>query len=489
MKISNHGDSVVYVSPTAPIERTGDKGSRSSGGSGGSGGPGPQNTTRSRIKGRPANAPCFSSIKSLLIFFGPVLLPKAIAWYRSVAAAPRRQGLTIQPVPRQVQRLLWLLAAATLLCLVQTLPIFAPENLFVLTGSRLQAPTDVLFNRLASVRAGSSSGLGTVPVASTASLLTPRDERLRARFVSLENRLLYLQFGPDTLADCAWCGGTGATNAGNDGGAAYLYYALPTIVLPHLANLALVALVTSTPVLATGTSSAAGNLGPRWRVPWTIASLVLGAVDLWLVSSYDRFANARATRLSEVDFFFWRARAYRLLGLAALDSSLALVLYLSSTNRMFALPVTPAERVQAISGGLASVRARLSAAEVVRNTAARDDHLLRRSLAYWRHEVALTAEVMEEREVRESLADALANGRVNVAALEQDAETYVNGFLEAAARQYSQQHGGAKQGAAADTDSSSDGDSKPPTDDGRTSTERRRTPSGEDETQDTATAR
>ena len=338
-------------------------------------------------------------IKSLVIFFGPILLPKAISYYRAARAAPRLRGLTVQPAPAPVRRALALLLAAAALLVVAALPPFAPENIFARTQSRLQIPTDVLFARLAALR--------------PAGALAPADEALRARFVNLESRLLYLQYGPDALAACPFCAA--------DDPRSYFYYALPALAAPHLLNLALLAAVTS-PLLA-------GRHGPRWRATATLAAVGLALTDLYLVHGYNHQANARALRLAELDMFAWAARSRRLVGLAALDLLAAAALWLAGTNRAFGSPPSPAERVAGLGRALAAAKSRVNAAAVVKNTAMRDEELRAQALRYWAHEARVVRDAMEEREVLESVQDALQN-RLDVDAMARDADGYASSVVQ-----------------------------------------------------------
>ncbi|KAI1846439.1 hypothetical protein JX266_007336 [Neoarthrinium moseri] len=340
----------------------------------------------------------WGTIKSLLLFFGPILLPKAIGYYRSIRAGPAAQGLAIKPLPPRVLRGLSLLAATALVYLVLSLPPFAPENLFARTQSRLQIPTDVLFTRLTALRPGGA--------------LTPTDSALRAKFVNLESRLLYLQFGPAVLADCPFC------NA--DDPRSYFYYALPALLGAHLRNLVVLSVATS--------GLLTGHDGSKWRTPAVLVSALAAALDVYLVNSYNHQANSRATRLAELDLFFWSARLYRLAGLALLNSAFAVLLYLSSTNRAFASPPGPAERVEGVTRQLLVAKSKMNALGIVKNTAIRDEDLRERVLAYWRHEGRLMREVMEEREVVEGVQDALAN-RINIAGISKDAENYALNIL------------------------------------------------------------
>ena len=327
-----------------------------------------------------------------------MLLPRAISYYRSVKNSSRQHGLPIVPLPANVSRALVVLAAVVAGFLVKSLPFFAPENLFQATQSRLQIPVDVLFTRLASLR--------------PEGVLTASDAALRAKFVNLESRLLYLQFGPSVLADCVFCS--------SDDPRSYFYYALPDLLAPHLWNLVVLVLTTS--------ASLSGRAGSSWRTTATLAAVAIALLDTYLVNQYNTQANARALRLGDLDCFFWSARAYRCAALAALDAVLGSLVYLTGTNRAFAIPPTGAERVEKAVRALAGVKSKLNAVGIVKNTALRDEELRARNQMYWNHEVRVMREAMEEREVIEGVNDALQN-RINMAGVMKDAEAYADGFL------------------------------------------------------------
>ncbi|KAK2021552.1 hypothetical protein LX32DRAFT_631488 [Colletotrichum zoysiae] len=341
----------------------------------------------------------WAEIRSLLLVFGPILLPKAISAYKSVRDASRHSAAQPVAPPPRVARALAVLTGVVLVYLAKSLPPLAPENVFVLTQSRLQIPVDVLFNRLSSLRPDG--------------LLSAADERLRARFVSLESRLLYLHLGPDALADCPFCK--------SEDPKSFFYYALPAVLLPHLANLVVLAAVTS--------ASLTGRDGARWRPLATMAAAALALADACLVNSYDHSANSAATRLQDLDFFYWKARALRLVCLAALDAAVGALLFLSATRRAFALPPSDAERVEAANRALTAVKSKLSAMGIVKNTALRDEDLRARSQAYWLREGQMVREAMEEREVVESVNDALEN-RINIRQVTADAEMYTEGVFK-----------------------------------------------------------
>jgi hypothetical protein len=256
-----------------------------------------------------------------------------------------------------------------------------------------------LFNRVAALRPGHA--------------LTPTDHALRAKFVSLEGKLLYLQFGPDALAECLFCS--------SDEPHTFLWYALPSMLWPHLLNLAVVATVTS--------SRWTSSYGPQWRSYATVASCVLGALDIFMVSSYKYQGNARATRLLDIDFFHWSMRVYRLLGLAALDAALAALLYVSSTNRFFVRSISTAERLEAANRSLFFAKSKLGALGIIKNTAFRDEELRSRVEDYWKHEVNLMRSIMEDREVVDGVNDALSS-RINIQSITRDAHAYTQSVLQ-----------------------------------------------------------
>lgn len=350
------------------------------------------------INPRPSNSPLkFSRIKSLVLFFGPILLPKALAYYRSIRASPSIHGIPIRPIPPNVVRALTILFVASTVFLLKTLPFFASENIFTLTQSRLQIPTDVLFTRLSALRPKG---------------LTPSDTLLRGKLNSLDSRLLFFQFGPDVLTECTFC------NA--DDPNSYLYYALPSILTPHIFNLVILALVTSGLFI--------GKEGSVWRTTATVGAASLAVLEIYFVASYHAQGNARATRLEDLDFFFWKMRIYRGIGLAALDAVIGWMLYLSSTNRAFVAPPSTPERIELSTRILETARAKMNATGILRNTIVRDEDLRGRNMQYWVREGQVMGSVMEERSVVEGVNNALES-RIDMARISADAEGYVKGIF------------------------------------------------------------
>ena len=254
----------------------------------------------------------------------------------------------------------------------------------------------MLFTRLALARDGN---------------LTDDDSTLRPKIASIDSRLLYLTYGPDVLTHCTFCV--------SDEPMTYFYYALPSIAIPHLLHTFALGLATST--------ATAGNYGNRWRSLAAVIGIGLAASEMWLFGTYDWKANARKFRPEDYIHWYWRMRVYRGVVIAIADAIFAGLLWLSSTNRMFVIPPSPAERMETAMRMLEQARGKLNAVGIMRNVVSRDESLRRKSEAYWRNEVHVMGEVMSEREVVEGVRNAL-EGRIRVQNVEEDARKYAEGI-------------------------------------------------------------
>ena len=302
-------------------------------------------------------------------------------------------------MPKYVRYALNILFVSAVLALVSSLPTLSPENVFTVTSSRIQTPNDVLFTRLASLRPdGSAAGM---------------DQSLRHRLASLDARCLYLTYGPDILVHCPFCS--------SDDPRSYFYYALPSFLLPHVFHLFALGLATSYTV--------SGHEGNRWRTQAAIIGAVLALGECYVVGAYDWKANARTVRAEDLDLFYWRMRAVRGLMMALVDAGLAGVLWATSTNRLFVIPPTPAERIESVVKVLENMRGGLSAVGIVRNAVVRDEALRKKTESYWKNEGEVMGQVMDEREVVEGVRAALESGRVGVQKLEEEAKKYAEGIV------------------------------------------------------------
>lgn len=260
-------------------------------------------------------------------------------------------------------------------CLVLSLPRFAPENIFLATQSRLQIEANVLLTRLRNLRP-----------------LTADDEVLRTKFSgSMQNKLIYLTFGPDTLINCIWC--TGGDSVQN-----YLLYSLPKILTPHIIHLA---------VLGLATTSMVGSEGTRFRTHVTIAGLAMAAAEIYFLATFDIESNKKSRTLQDIDFVHWRLRVLRYIAFALVDGSLGLVLWLTSTNRWLAKRVSLAERIEQTTRVADTAGNQLRALSILSNSINRDSALRAAKEVYWRHEADFMSETVQDQEVMEQINNAI----------------------------------------------------------------------------------
>ena len=338
------------------------------------------------------------NVHTLLIVFGPFLFPRLINLFNTSRAAGR--SVPVRPAPKKVQRALNLLFLSTVVCLVLSLPQFAPENIFLKTQSRLQIESNVLFTRLRLLRP-----------------LTDDDERLGEKFAaSGTNKLLYLAFGPDSVLNCSWCTTpNGASDTKN-----YLLYSLPKMLNPHTAHLA---------VLGLTTSSLVGPEGSRFRIHATIAGLALLISETWYLATYDITQNKRAKVLGELDFVHWRMRVLRYVSFALVDAALGVVLWLTSTNRWLAKPESIAQRLESTTRTAEETLHKLRALGLLNNAVYRDPGLRGVKDEYWKTEGQVMAETVQEEEVMQQINKTISS--MDLGTLEGRVGEVADGILSA----------------------------------------------------------
>lgn len=325
-----------------------------------------------------------------------MLLSKGIGWYRGAKAQTRTQQKPIAPLTTRPLFAITLLVVTSVLFALYTTPILAPENIFTRTRSHPPISTGLLFRRLNEVRP-----------------LTPHDDLIRAKFETKASRLLYYKYGGDVLADCPFCNSQDPQT--------YLLYAAPAIALAHLANALIVGVATSEPIT--------GKAGLQWRSLATYAAVALLLADGYMLAAWDPAGNENVRVLPDVSFFHWYMRLCRFLAFAVLDLALAGVLYLSTTNRMFVVPPTVSEKIDMATAALSIVQLRIRAANVLKNTIARDGELRAIDAAYWSHEGAVMQEAMESEEVMDSMRDAVENGRLDPAGMDRAADDFTRRIM------------------------------------------------------------
>jgi hypothetical protein len=296
-----------------------------------------------------------------------------------------------------VQYTLNMLFLSAVVCLGLSLSRFAPENIFLQTKSNIRTETSVLFARLKHLRP-----------------LTDEDNALRTKFNwSIRNKLLYLAYGPDTLMNCVWC-----TTADGSDQQNYFLYAFPKIVTPHMFQIA---------VLGLATSSLIGSEGSRFRTHVTIAGILMMVVELWYMGTYDISLNKRAVFFQDMDSAYWRVRFLRYITFALVDMGLAFVLWATSTNRWLAKSVSIAERIETTTRTAEETFNKMRALALLTNSVNRDPALRGVREEYWRTEGQVTAEVVQDEAVTEQINAAIS--KMNFSELEGRVGEVADGIL------------------------------------------------------------
>lgn len=336
------------------------------------------------------------NVHSLLIIFGPFLIPRVFDWINTARATSR--SARIRPVPPRVQNALNLLFASAVICLILSFSRYAPENIYIKTQSHIRTETSVLFARIRHLRE-----------------LKSEDDTLRAKFASASNKLIYLAYGPDTILNCIWC----STNDGRGDQQNYFIYSLPKIFMPHIAQLG---------VLGIATSSLVGKEGSRFRTHATIAGLLMVVVETWYMGTYDITANKRAQFVHNIDSAYWRVRFLRYITFAIVDIVLGFVLWATSTNRWLAKPDSIAERIESTARQAEETMNKMRALGLIANSVNRDAALRGVREEYWRTEGQVMAETVQDEAVTEQIN--LAISKMDFNALEGRVGDIADGILK-----------------------------------------------------------
>lgn len=338
------------------------------------------------------------------MWVGPWLVPRALAFYRSIKSASQGPRSVVRPPPPRVQRCLNILFAVVLGSLFLTLPFTSPSNIFKETGSRLGLPTKLLQSRLSGLRQGK---------------LTPLDELFIIKMNEeppkyiKDTALLYAAYGPDVVLQCPFCSLTEPQS--------YLYYALPAIMAPHMLHIFVLGMITST--------FFSGSEGARWRIYATIVGVALAAIELWMTYDYDWEDNRTNVMLKDVEFFYWDMRMYRQLAFAIVDSLLGWLMWLTSTNRWLVIPPSTSEQLTATTNALMGAYGQLNLLGNLRNAIVRDNELRTVQGEYWLSESREMQDIEREREVVD--AKNIALSRMDFEKTQRRAEIYVDQMFTA----------------------------------------------------------
>ena len=149
--------------------------------------------------------------------------------------------------------------------------------------------------------------------------------------------------------------------------------------------------------------------------------------EIWFIANYDDRPNARRTRLSEVDFIYWKLQVWRGIAIAAIDGILGLVVWLQGTNRAFLASTPVNERLLDHGEALEGILGKTRGLGILRNGVVRDAGLRRKVEDYWVKEGEVMKDVFEQPEVLEAQRHALR--RIDVARVGREADTYLDTVL------------------------------------------------------------
>ena len=315
-----------------------------------------------------------------------------------------------------------MLYVAIALFLSLSIPISpnAPEpSIFAMTRSRLATPTDIIFKRLAEIRSYRRRG-GAIGYVDPVKELTPADALLKSKFTSIAARKIYLRFGPDALTRCTFCS--------PDSGISYLLYYLPkNSLLPHLFHLAIIGIVTSARI--------SGRQAAQWRSLFTMGSLVLLAIDFYIIAIYEPYSG-KGTPKTGIQgppmSLYNRITLLRPLVLSIFDGLCALVIYLSATNRVSLLSSDSASQpnqveqlVSKATSNLVGGAAHLHSLDVIRTAVASDKGLRNKDDAYWQSIVDSDSASKKDEEIVQAMSlVSSGQGSLNMKTLNDNASEY-----------------------------------------------------------------
>lgn len=337
----------------------------------------------------------WGTYKNLAFTFGPIVVPFLWGQYRKLRVQLATSGRP-HPPPRGAYNAITILWVALIGLVIASFPYWQPENIFTLTESRMQTPTNVMFERLKKFRPGG---------------FTWMDETFQVRLNVPDGRALYMKYGPDAILNCYWCAPMSPLT--------YTTWLLPEILSLHVLNTLAIGLATSNLV--------GGRESSRWRYYATFAALAIAGIDIWYVHSYDWIPNMLAKTAGALDFFYWRMRTLRPLVLAALDAALAGALWLSSTGRLFVQPLTSAEKVETLTQQLLQTQQVSTRSGMLQNAILRNNALRNKTNTYWQREEQVMQEILRDEQVTRATNRALSQ-RINMNRLNRDATTFTEGI-------------------------------------------------------------
>ncbi|KAK6517227.1 hypothetical protein TWF506_007095 [Arthrobotrys conoides] len=337
----------------------------------------------------------WATLQTIAFLFGPILVPKLIAIVRSV----NLRRTSTQALDSRTRLSLNVLTLTVFLALASSLSYFQSENIIKATGARLLlTPNDVLLRRFENLRLQQGlEGLSSTDVVLLSTLKTR------------EGRLLYAAYGPKPLTECTWCSISDPSS--------YLYYSAPAIAAPHIANIAILGLVTS---------SLSSKVARSFRISATMAGLGVALGEFGLLYNHDLLQNTQATLTKDINWYHWRLLTYRGLAIAAVNCVLGVVTYLTATGRYGSSGVSDLEKIEALSKSLDVGVSHVRTSLFVKSTATRSESSLNTISEFWRTEAANRRNIASE--VEDTKNQVLE--RVNLNSINDEAFKFTSNLID-----------------------------------------------------------
>ena len=238
-------------------------------------------------------------------------------------------------------------------------------------------------------------------------------------------RQMYLKYGPETLAECAFCQ--------QDDEITYMLYYVPSnILLPHLQNLIILGIATSDTIC--------GFEANRWRSKAVLGALGLAAIDiLLLVNSQPNIASNMPSPRGQ----FWLSALLRPLAICLFDTLIAFCIYATSTNLLPFLISSPdqngdatrrqqGEALTQSAVSLQMTHTKLRALAVSRKAVIHDDALRAREDEYWQAVTRMEdiqrgdKPIWEDEEVQAAMERSLGRGSMNIEGVRHDFDAFID---------------------------------------------------------------
>ncbi|KAK9472629.1 uncharacterized protein V1510DRAFT_416462 [Dipodascopsis tothii] len=341
-----------------------------------------------------------STLELLLPLVIPFLIPRLIRWFQGSRApaahnaAPKQKIALTWPLVLVIVSLL----VAAVVQIVWTLA-YLPDNVFMLTGLKFQAPVDIIRFRLQMVRK-----------------LTVSDQTLLDKLgESSESRLLYAAYGPQALMECTWC----------DSIESYRLYTMSSMLQRHAGHIGLVLVATAfqrTNVL---------------RPYAVLAAVAVPAVELYYLLSFDIRHNIAARTLYEVTWLFWQSRFNAGIVTGVTDIALSVAVFLYATGRVRSGGEPFESKHEEIMGDfkelqtrLDSVAQKLRISTLVKELVAREPDMRKQSAQFSKRQTEDEAEILRDPAVVEARAAALA--AADLPKLEKSSGDYAKAIIDSA---------------------------------------------------------